>query len=179
MEKIYQKAVLDRIENSKNKLYKNYDKIKDNLRQIMEEHLSNGYYGFELLRDPFLWRDECKIMVNDFIKQVRDKNYDVFMNSKYHTVTIIPNKTFGITVKDSLIGFGTDVQFIHYTIEDETTDSIKIWKKYIDDWKILIDSQIKRLESTVELIWYSPGMPGYEETKQKFDKKFLKLGNNL
>jgi hypothetical protein len=109
-------------------------------------------------------------MVNDFIKQVRDKNYDVFTNSKYHTVTIIPNKTFGITVKDSVIGFGTDVQFIHYTIEDETTDSIKIWKKYIDDWKILIDSKIKILESTVELIWYSPGMPGYEETKQKFDK---------
>lgn len=51
------------------------------------------------------------------------------MNSKYHTVAILPTEKFSNEVKDYLVDWNEDQQFIHYTLDDFNLYEMKKWKE--------------------------------------------------
>ena len=63
MEDIYRTAVQKRIEKAKKDLTEKFGKIKDDIKSHMDVHLANGNFGWEFMRDPFLWKDECKEII--------------------------------------------------------------------------------------------------------------------
>ena len=68
--------------------------------------------------------------------------------------------------EDYFVGFGTDIQFIHYTLEDMTIDTMKKYKKDMWVWQESIEKRLSDLEEKVGLLRYAPGMSGYLETEQ-------------
>lgn len=169
MDKIYRDAIDNKIANAKKDLLEKYGVVKPNLKEHMDYYLTKGFYGWELMRDPFLWRDECKEIIEQIDKEIQELGYHLFMNSKYHTVTIMPSISFGREVKECFVGFNQDTQFVHYTLDDNNLDTIKKWKSDIEDWKSDIENRITRLEEKVESLWFAPDMPGYNEAEKKFN----------
>jgi len=102
--KIYKNAIKNKIKKAKKDLRTNIDDVKGDLHNIMIQHLKNGFYGFELMRDPFLWRVECKELLETINKEINSLGYFITMNNKYHTLTIIPSIEFSRIVSDCFIG---------------------------------------------------------------------------
>lgn len=155
MTELYRTAVKTRIEQAKSDLINNFENMKDDLDDIMEMHHSNGYLGWEFMRDPFLWREECKPVLMDIEKKVNDRGYTLFLNSKYHTVSIMPPPEFGVGVKDCVVGYGNDQQFIHYTLDDNNLDKMKklredaiVWQQSINDRLQLIEKKLQTMNGS-------------------------------
>ena len=72
------------------------------------------------------------------------------MNSKYHTLAIIPNNDQINEYKDCFVGFGTDTHFIHYTLDDKTIDTIKNYKKDMGVWRESIEKRLSNLEEKLK-----------------------------
>ena len=143
MTQIYKDAIKSRIEQAQLDLIIHFDNIKDNIPEIMESHHKNGYYGWEFMRNPFLWRDECKQVVLNITEQVKKLGYMLYMNSKYHTVAILPNEKFSQSVTDCLVGWDNNTQFIHYTLDDHNLDIAKKWKEDAMKWQTHINKKLE------------------------------------
>ena len=175
---IYKNAVKNKIKKAKKDLRNNIDNVKGDLHNIMIKHLENGFYGFELMRDPFLWRDECKGIIKEVSDEVETLGHFITMNDKYHTITIIPSIEFSRIVSDCFIGFDNDTQFVQYTIDDKNADNNKKWKSDMREYKEQINEKINILEQKINKLWYAPDMPGYIESFQHFNKE-IKDKNDL
>jgi len=161
MDEIFKKAISKRIEKAKKDLREKIDENKDDLKNIMERHLKNGWYGYEIIRNPFLWRVECLALINQVEKEIKEKGYKLVMNNKYHTIMIIPDIEFSKKTLDCFVGFQDDIQFIQYTLEDQTTNNNKEWKDSMREFKSRVNERLDNMESKINSIWYSPGMPGF------------------
>lgn len=150
MAQLYRDGIDARINHAKSSLIKNFENMKDDLDDIMEMHLKNGYYGWEFMREPFLWRDECKYVILDIDKKIKDLGYILYMNNKYHTLAILPPENFATMVKDCIVGWDDDQQFIHYTLDDHNLDIMKKWKEDAMIWQNNINDRIKYLEKKLE-----------------------------
>lgn len=85
---MYRTAEKEPVENER-KIISQYESMKEDIDQRMESYLEKCYFGCEFMRDPFLWKDECKETITEKIKKL---GYTLFVNSKYHTLAIIPNQ---------------------------------------------------------------------------------------
>lgn len=171
---MYRTAVKERTEKAKKDLIAHYESMKEDIDQRMESFLEKGYFGWEFMRDPFLWRNECKETIVDITEKVKKLGYTLYMNSKYHTLAIIPNKEQANEYKDCFVGFGTNTQFIHYTLDDRTMDVMKSYKKDMGEWKENTEKRLCDLEEKVNQMWFVVGMPGVLEAEQNFIKQTQK-----
>lgn len=171
---MYRTAVKERTENARKDLIAHYESMKEDIEQRMESYLEKGYFGWEFMRDPFLWKDECKETIIDITEKIKKLGYTLFMNSKYHTLAIIPNQEQMKEYKDCFVGFGSDIQFIHYTLDDRTIDTMKSYKKDMEKWKKNIEKRLCDLENKVDHMWFVPGMPGFLEAEENFIKETQK-----
>lgn len=163
MEKKFRLAIENNIAKAKCSLLKNFALVQPNLKKHMDDYLSMGYYGWGIVKNPFLWKVECKDVIDEVEKEVNRQGYELYMNSLCYTVFIVPSKKFGIEVKDCFVGCKDDINFNHYTIDDEM--DLKLCNNFHN-----ITNKIKKLENKIDAMWYAPGMPGYECTKKNFEK---------
>ena len=155
MVRTFSQGFKDKIDQAKVNLREKIDALLPIIEEVMIGHLSRGYFGFELLRDPFLWREECLSLVEEVGNQLTEKGYKLVMNSLYHTVMIVPPQGVGEQVEAEFsVGISGATQLIHYTLEDQ---NLKVNK----DWKVDKETRIDTVEEKLEQVYYAPGMPGY------------------
>lgn len=159
MDKIFEKAIKAKIEKTQKDLRTNIDNIKQNLDDIMLKHIENGFFGFQLMQDPFLIREECLELLGVVSKEIKEMNYRLVINDTSYIITILPN----IKTKGCLVNFGDKSHYIPYTIDDKKRD-------IENKWKDNINKKIEHIENRINELWYAPNMPGFEKTFQNFEK---------
>lgn len=107
--------------------------------------------------------------INFNSKEINDLGYEFYMNNKYHTIMILPNREFSKKVQDCFVGFNQDEQFIQYTLDDKNMDINKKWKSDITLYNNTINENLDNINNKVTSLWYTPGIPGYQESKTNFE----------
>ena len=175
MIKTFTQGFKKKLNEAKSNLQEKIDELFPKIDEVMLEHLANGYFGFELLRDPFLWREECLDLVTDVGKKLNDAGYKLVMNSLYHTVTIVPPQEVGERIQaDFSVGISGATQLIHYTLEDQNVAINKVWKADKDNWCERVHNTQEDLKEKMVQVWYAPGMPGYFVGEQAFKESTQK-----
>ena len=158
-----------RIEEAKKDLKSAWDEVKNKLDETIDDYFKQGYYGFELLEDPYLFHPDCQELLDEIQQEVaQSSKYRLYLNFQTFTVAIVPNRKYWI--REILVGRGRDTHFIHYTLRDKHKEKYEDFKEMVQSTLRQLIKKVSILEAKLDEVYFAPGMPGYQARLESFQK---------